>query len=161
MLLRQHRGRAEHGDLLAGVGGAEGGAHGHLGLAEADVAADQAVHRPAGLEVGRNVGDRPGLIGRLVEREGRLEGTVIVVWRRNGLRRGGAALGVEAEELVGHLADALLDPRLRLGEGLPAEPVELGAALAAAELLDLVQAVDREVELVAPGVLDGDEIDRG
>jgi hypothetical protein len=35
-----------------GDGDAEGRAQGHLGLAEADVAADEAVHRDAAVEVG-------------------------------------------------------------------------------------------------------------
>src|SRR5262249_55481815 len=36
----------------------------------------------------------------------------------------------------------------------------LGRALAARVLLDLVEAVDGQVELVAPGVLDGEQVDR-
>ena len=45
MLLREQGGGYEHGYLLAGLYCDEGGAHRHLGLAEADVAAYQAVHR--------------------------------------------------------------------------------------------------------------------
>ena len=71
------------------------------------------------------------------------------------------ALGVEAQELVGHLADLLLHARLRLRERRAAEAVELRLrVLAARVLLDLVQAIDGEVELVAAGVLDGEEVDR-
>ena len=44
VLLRQDRGRAEHHDLLAVLRGLERRSQGHLGLAEAHVAADQAVH---------------------------------------------------------------------------------------------------------------------
>ena len=47
VLLGQDRRRHEHGDLLAGVDGLERRADGDLGLAVADVAADQAVHRLA------------------------------------------------------------------------------------------------------------------
>ena len=47
MLARQQRRRHHHGDLRAGHRGDEGGAQRHLGLAEADIAADQPVHRPA------------------------------------------------------------------------------------------------------------------
>jgi hypothetical protein len=49
MLARQQRGRHHHGDLLAIDGGNEGRAQRHFGLAEADVAADQPVHRPPGV----------------------------------------------------------------------------------------------------------------
>jgi hypothetical protein len=51
VLLGQQGGRHQHRDLLAGAGGDEGGAHRDLGLAEADVAADHAVHRLAAAEV--------------------------------------------------------------------------------------------------------------
>ena len=47
MLARQQRGRHHHRHLLARHGGDEGGAQRHFGLAEADIAADQPVHRPA------------------------------------------------------------------------------------------------------------------
>ena len=45
VLLGQHGRRHEDGDLLAVVDGLERGADGELGLAVADVAADEAVHR--------------------------------------------------------------------------------------------------------------------
>src|SRR5258705_5232479 len=44
-LLREHRRRHQHGDLSARHHDREGGAHRDLGLAEADVAADETVHR--------------------------------------------------------------------------------------------------------------------
>src|SRR5690606_33017461 len=58
-----------------------------------------------------------------------------------------------------HLADLLFDAALRLREGLPAEAIELGRALAARVLLDLVEAIDGEEELVAARVLDDQELD--
>ena len=85
VLLREHRRRAEDRDLLAGHGDAERRADRDLGLAEADVAADEAVHRPRGLEVLVHVVDGARLVGRLVEGERRLEGAVVVVGRREGL----------------------------------------------------------------------------
>ena len=48
VLLGQQRGRHEHGHLLAVLHGLERGPDGDLGLAEADVAAHQAVHRRLG-----------------------------------------------------------------------------------------------------------------
>ena len=51
VLARQQRRRHHDRDLLAVHRGDEGGAQRHLGLAEADVAADQPVHRPAGRQV--------------------------------------------------------------------------------------------------------------
>ena len=51
MLLGQHGRRHQHGDLLAKLDGFEGGAHRHFRLAVADVAAEQAIHRPGLLHV--------------------------------------------------------------------------------------------------------------
>ena len=69
MLARQQRGRHHHRDLLAGHRRDEGGAQRHLGLAEADIAADQPVHRPAGLEILQHVGDGGELVLGLRVRE--------------------------------------------------------------------------------------------
>ena len=51
VLAREQRGRHHDGDLLAVHRRDEGGAQRHLGLAEADVAAHQPVHRLAGAEI--------------------------------------------------------------------------------------------------------------
>ncbi|KAG1247797.1 hypothetical protein G6F68_014055 [Rhizopus microsporus] len=69
MLFGQQRGRHQHGHLLASAGGGEGGAHGHLGLAEADVAADHAVHRLAAGQGAQGGVDRGQLVRGLLERE--------------------------------------------------------------------------------------------
>ena len=45
----ENRGGRKHGDLLAVLHGLEGGAHGHFGLAVADIAAEQAIHGRGGL----------------------------------------------------------------------------------------------------------------
>ena len=55
VLLRQQRRRHQHRDLLAGLDGDERGAQRHLGLAEAHIAAHDAIHRLAAGEIG----DRP------------------------------------------------------------------------------------------------------
>ena len=51
MLARQQRRRHHHRHLLAVHRRHEGRAQRHLGLAEADIAADQPVHRPALLQI--------------------------------------------------------------------------------------------------------------
>ncbi len=79
MLLGQQRGRAQHRDLLAVGHGDEGGAHGDLGLAEADVAADQAVHRLAGFHVVDHGVDGGQLVGRFLEAEAVGEGFQVVL----------------------------------------------------------------------------------
>ena len=64
VLLGQNRGRHEHGHLVAGVDRFERGPHRHFGLAEADVAAEQPVHRPRLLHVVLDGGDGGELVGR-------------------------------------------------------------------------------------------------
>ena len=73
VLLGEHRGRHQEHHLLAVLGGLERGAQRDLGLAVADVAADQAVHRARLLHVGAHGLDRLELVGRLAVREGALE----------------------------------------------------------------------------------------
>ena len=73
VLLGEDRRRAEHEHLPAVDGDGERGAHRDLGLAEADVAADEPVHRPRRLEVLLDGLDRPRLVVGLAVRERRLE----------------------------------------------------------------------------------------
>ena len=58
VLEREHRRRREERDLLAVHHRLERGAHRDFGLAVADVAAEQAVHRRRRLHVALDVGDR-------------------------------------------------------------------------------------------------------
>ena len=73
VLLGEDRRRHEHQHLLAGDGDRERGAQRDLGLAEADVAADEPVHRPRRLEVLLDRLDRACLVLGLAVRELALE----------------------------------------------------------------------------------------
>ncbi len=73
VLMREHRRRAEHRDLLAVEHRFERRADRDLRLAEADVAADQAVGRPRKLHVALDVRDRLELPVGLLEAEGGLQ----------------------------------------------------------------------------------------
>ena len=73
VLLGQQRGRHQHRDLLAGLDGLERGPDRHLGLAEADVAAEEAVHREVGLHVLLDVADGVELVRGLDEGEAVLQ----------------------------------------------------------------------------------------
>ena len=71
MLARQQRGRHHDGHLPAVHGGDEGRAQRHLGLAEADIAADEPVHRPAGGKLAlHGVDGRLLVIGLLIREAG-------------------------------------------------------------------------------------------
>ncbi len=105
--------------------GLEGGAHGDFGFAVADVAAEQAVHRLGGFHVALDVGDGGELVVGLVEVEGVFELALHVGVGREGCALRGLALGVELEQLGGHVGHRLLDAGLGLLPALGAELVEL------------------------------------
>ncbi len=71
-------------DLPAAQGHGGGGAQGDLGLAEADIAADQTVHRPAARQVIQDGGDGGGLVDGLREGEAGDEGGVGLTRRDDG-----------------------------------------------------------------------------
>ena len=124
MLLRQQGGGHEHGHLLAGLDGLEGGADGDLGLAEADVAAQQPIHREAGLHVRLDVVDGAELVGCLDEREAVLElalpGRVVAEGEAGRV----ASALVEHDELLGDLPDGRPHTALGLLEVRATEAVQ-------------------------------------
>ena len=73
VLLHEQGRRHQDRDLLAVLHRLERGPHGDLGLAVADVAADQPVHRDRLLHVGLDLVDGGELVGGLDVREGVLE----------------------------------------------------------------------------------------
>ena len=87
--------------VYLGTGGLEGGAQGNLGLAIADVAADQAVHRPRPLHVLLYGLDRRCLVGRLLPRKARLKVELPLGIFREGPPFAAAAFGVKVEQLAG------------------------------------------------------------
>ena len=87
VLAREQRRRHDDRGLLAVDRRGEGGAQRHLRLAEADVAADEPIHRTAGGEVVERRLDRVRLVLRLVIGEAGAE-LVVEPFRRNESRRG-------------------------------------------------------------------------
>ena len=59
MLLGQYFGRCHDGDLHAGVDGLHCGHRGHDGLAAADIALEQTVHRIRKRQIGADFADHP------------------------------------------------------------------------------------------------------
>ncbi len=85
MLLREDGRRHEHQRLLAVQRGGEGGPDRDLRLAEADVAADEAVHRAGCFEVLFHGLDRGRLVGGLAVGELGLEPLEPVFERSNAM----------------------------------------------------------------------------
>ena len=155
MLLGEDRRRHQHHHLLALGRRLVGGTQRDLGLAVADVAADQPVHRPVGLHVGLDRLDRVDLVGGLAigERALELELPLAVGLEHVALAR--LALGVEVEQLAGELAGRAARARLDRVPALRAERRELRRVAARADVArDLRQLLGRREDLVVALVLE-------
>ena len=171
VLLGEDRRRRQHHHLLAVGGRLDRGAQRHLGLAEADVAADQAVHRLLGFHVALDRLDRFQLVGGLAVGEGRLHLDLPLAVGREAVALAGPALGVEVEQLAGQRAGGFAGARLHVLPALAAERRErrfgAGADVAAQlrELLgwdvDAVLALVFEVEVVAADPADFPGLEAG
>ena len=166
MLLGQDRGGREQQHLPAVDGDGECGAHRDLGLAEADVAADEPVHRTRCLEILLHGFDRGLLVGRLAVGEARLE--LRQPLAREVVRDSllGLALRVELDQVAGELANRLARTRLERLPRLAAELRQRGRRGVGADVArDLAELLVRDVEavLAAEGeqeVVAGDAGDR-
>ena len=112
VLIGQQRRRHEHRDLLLVGNRFERGAHRHLGLAVADVAADEAVHRPCSLHVGFGGVEGFLLVGRRFVGESLLHLGLPRGVGTEGEAPRHLALGVELDEFVGNLCQRFADARL-------------------------------------------------
>ena len=158
VLAREQRRRHDDRGLLAVDRGGEGGAQRHLRLAEADVAADEPVHRPAGGEIVERRLDRVRLVLRLVIGKARAELVVEPFRRDEPRRRPRHALGGDADELARHLAHALLQPRLARLPARAAELVEFARLRAVAR--QQLEVLDRQEQPVAAGIVDFEAVMR-
>src|ERR1019366_10735166 len=120
----EDRRRGEQQDLLAVGGCLECRAQRDLGLAVADVAADQAVHRARLLHVRLDQLDRLALVGRLGVGEALLELALPVAVRRERVARAALALDIQREQLARHLLGGVPRPRLERVPTRAAEPRE-------------------------------------
>ncbi len=152
MLAGEERRRHHDGDLAAVHGGDEGGAERHFRLAEADVAADQPVHRPAGDEILQRRLDGGHLVVRLLVGEARGE----LVVEPGGRRQLGRFLqkprGRRLDQRIGHVADALLQPRLAVLPADAAELVEIGLGALGAVAGQQLDVFHRQEQPVVAGI---------
>ena len=147
VLLREHGRRHEDRDLLAVVDRLERGADGDLGLAVADVAADEPVHRLRLREVGLHLLDGRELVGRFLVRERGLELPLPVGVGRERDAGHGLPHRLELDHLGGHVADRLGDLVLLAAPRQPAELRQLRLRLLPADvLLHQIDPRRRDVE---------------
>ena len=144
----EHRGRRKDSHLPAVLHRLEGRAHGDFGLAVADVADQQPIHRHRRLHIALDVGNGRNLVFGFVVVEGVFKLVLEVVVRRKGMPFRGLALRVELEQLVGHVPHGLAHPGLGLGPLLGPQTVEhrRGPGIGRAILLDEVQTGKGNVE---------------
>ena len=153
VLFGQQRGGHQQRHLLAVRQRHVGGAQRHLRLAEAHVAADQAIHRAAGRHVVDHRLDRAGLVTGFLEAEAFGEGLVVVRLESERVALARGPLRVEVEQFrrgVVRLQRRLLLRLLPLpaAELVQRRGVRRGAAVAA----DEVEVRHRDVELGVVGV---------
>ena len=159
VLLRQQRGGCQDRDLLAAGDGDERGTQRDLGLAEADVAADEPVHRLRGDHVLDHRVDRGLLVRCLLEAEARREGFVVV---RLEAERETLACGtarIQVQQLgggVAHLLGGLAPGLVPLAGAEPVQRCFLGADAGVAR--DQMELRDRHVERGLVGVFEVQEL---
>ena len=124
MLLHEDGRRGEHHGLFAGERRLEGGPHGDLRLAEANVPADQTVHRVRPLHVRLDGGDGGFLIRGLLVREALLELPLPLPVLGESEAGGRGPRRVQPQELAGERLDPLSDPVRNLRPRRATELVE-------------------------------------
>ena len=149
MLSGEDGGRHEEGDLLAVLSGLEGGTDGDFGFPEADVAADEPVHRGGRFHVRLDGLGGSGLVGRVLILEGGFEFALPHRVRGEGEACRGLSLRIEFDEVAGDVLDPLFRARLC---PFPLPGAELRQtrlmALLAGVLVQLVERVHVDVQHV-------------
>ena len=154
VLAGEQRGRHHHRHLEARQGRGEGGPQRHLGLAEADVAAHQPVHRLAGCQVLHDRGDAGRLVLGLAIGEAGHELVELAGRRGDGGRLAQLSQRRNLDQLGGNGADALLEAGLARLPGDAAEAVELHDAVGRAVARQELDVFHGQIELGALGVGD-------
>ncbi len=161
VLLREQGRRHQHRDLPPAGDGGEAGAKGDLGLAEADIAANDAVHRAPRAHVGEDGLDRVVLVDGLLEGKRRLEGAVGGLVKAEGTALAGRAPRIEIEQLRRDVADTVGGATPRARPLLRAEAMPGGRVRRAARVpRHAIERMHRDVDEVAARVLDDEELRR-
>ena len=150
VLAGEQRGRHHDRHLLAGKHGDEGRAQRHLGLAEADIAADQPVHGPPAREIVEHGVDAGDLVLGLLIREARGELVVEAVRRRRSPAPGAAR--ASAATLISFSAMSrmrCLSLALRDCQATPPSRSSCDAGFVGAVAGQELDVLDRQIELVA------------
>ena len=150
MLIGQHRRWHQHGHLLTIASRFKGGTHGHLGFAEAHIAANQAIHGASTLHVGLHLLRGLALVGRVFVEEARLQLVLQITVFGKGKTLFLSALGIELYQIAGNILDALLGFLL---QSLPRTRSECAQAWWFARVgtpvfADFIERMDAHIHLV-------------
>ena len=155
VLLREHGCGNQHGDLMPGHHRFEGGADRDLGLAVADVADDQAIHRLGRFLVAADLLDRAVLIERLDVGERRLELDLPGCVGFDCDAGLGLAGGMEFQQFVGDFGDGTAHSRLGSLPLAAAESRQRRRRVGRADVgLDAIELVGGDEQAVAFGEAD-------
>ena len=160
MLSREQCRRTDDRDLLPRQRSDERGAQRDLGLAEADIADDQPVHRLARRQIDHHVVDRAVLIVGLLVREAVDEAGIAARVAFDHVARPDRTFGGDRDQFSRDLADALLHLRLATLPRLAAQPVERGAVLARSVARQDFEILDGDEQFVATGIFHRDAVVR-
>ena len=151
MLVGQYRRRHHHRHLLAVAGSLEGGTHGDLGLAEAHIAADQAVHRERLLHISLHVLRSLQLVGRVLVKERCLKLVLQVAVVAIGKTTLAATLGVKLDQVARNILDMFLRALLQALPLTSAKGTQARGLAAVLRLVfrHLIQGVNRDVDGIA------------
>ena len=153
VLPRQQRRRHHDRDLLAVERDRECRAQRHLGLAEADVAADQPVHRPAAFEVLQRGIDRAELVFGFLIGKARAELVIDMRLHRHFRRFMQMPFGGDLDQLAGDLADAVLEFGLARLPAAAAQPVQLDIGVVGAVARQQFDIFDRQKQFGVGGIM--------
>ena len=155
VLLGEDRGGAQHHDLAALGHALERGTKGNLGLAEAHVSAQQAVHGPGRLHVGLDVVDGGALVCRECVGEGRLHLLLLGGVRLEGMPLDARTTRVQVHEVKGEALGVLAGLVRCAGPVRRVQAREARARAVRANVArDAVHLLERHEELVAAGILE-------
>ena len=158
MLQRQNGGRHQNRALFAVGDALKRGAQRHFGFAEAHVAAKQAVHRVRLFHIAFDFVNRPQLVGGFIIREAAFKVALHIDIRRKRIALHFLALGVQRNQLVGHIFDRLAHFGTRFFPFLAADAVEFnrspGFVVRTDIFRDQVKLRNRHIQHVAARILD-------
>ncbi|SIC12521.1 Uncharacterised protein [Mycobacteroides abscessus subsp. abscessus] len=150
MLLGKDRCRHKDGHLFAVRNCLKSSPDGHLSFPVANIAAQEAVHRPLFFHIQLDFMDGPQLILCFLVREGQLEFALHVPVRRECITFRRFPLGVQFDQIVRYILNRAFNLLLDTLPVIAAKLIDLRLfAFRPYILLDKINLIDRNIQLIA------------